>query len=194
MRLERRQALWLPILALHGLLLLALVPQPHARPSSAQGSLSVRLLPAPRATRPVAPPTRPAEPPKPAPHRPVPAPFTTPAVVPAGEPAAVPGSPPLTAQPSPDATAPPAPAPGSLLNTEATRRAIHLATRAPLLSERAASASEAPDRENAQQRFGREVARTAYGNCLKGEFPGAGGGLLSLPMFLIAEASGRCQK
>lgn len=194
MRLERRQALWLPILALHGLLLLALAPRQHATPSSSQGSLTVRLLSAPRPTLPAAPPTRPPEPARQAPSKPVPAPFTTLPAVPAGEPAAVPGSPPMTAQPSPDATAPPAPAPGSLLNTEATRRAIHLATRAPLLSERAASASEAPDRENTQQRFGREVARTAYGNCLKGEFPGAGGGLLSLPMFLIAEASGRCQK
>jgi hypothetical protein len=88
-----------------------------------------------------------------------------------------------------------APPPASLLiNSEATRLAIRQSARAPLLSERAASASQAPERENAQQRLGREVARTAYGNCLKGEFPGGGFGLLSLPFWLAAEASGKCKK
>lgn len=77
---------------------------------------------------------------------------------------------------------------------DATRRAIQLAARAPLLSERAGAATQDPGRENAQQRFGREVASSAYGNCLKGEFPGGGGGLPSLPFWLAAEVSGKCKK
>lgn len=194
MRLERRQALWLPILALHGLLLMALLPQQRAAPASAQGSLTVRLLPAQGMPRPVAAPTRRQQPVKPAERPTVPPRSALPQPAPVAEPLHAADHPPTAATSTPDATTPATPAPGSLLQTEATRQAIRLATRAPLLSERAASASEAPDRETAHQRFGREVARSAHGNCLKGEFPGAGAGLLSLPMFLVAEASGRCQK
>lgn len=191
MRLERRHALWLPIVLLHGWLWLAHLPRPNADRTPREGSLIVRLLPASApAKRLSGPPTRPS------PRRAT----TAPARVSPSTPARTPPLPapdeplpngPATAQA--DAPGPSTP-PGPLLHTEATRRAIHLAARAPLLSERAASASDAPARETGQQRFGREVARSAYGNCLKGEFPGAGGGLLSLPMFLIAEASGRCQK
>lgn len=86
------------------------------------------------------------------------------------------------------------PVSGSLLTSEATRRAIRQAARAPVLAERAASASQDPGRETAQQRLGREVAQTAYGNCLKGEYPGSGMGLLSLPFYLAAQASGKCRK
>lgn len=191
MRLERRQALWLPILLLHALLLLAHLPRPPAAATRSERSVVVQLLPAPRAPTIAPPPTsprvtlpaRPRGPATPSMRAPVeaslpPAPVDAP-----------PTEPPKAAEPD---------SPGTghvpLLQTDATRHAIRLATRAPLLSERAASATDAPARETAQQRFGREVARTAYGNCLKGEFPGAGAGLLSLPMFLVAEASGRCQK
>lgn len=197
MRLERRQALWLPIVLLHALLLLASLPRPAPHQPASDARLIVHLLPAPTPPRRAAPERRPAPQlparaqgpadPRPAPRANAPAQASdTAAAAAAAE----------TPQPEPVATAPAdaSPAPVPLLQTEATRQAIRLATRAPLLSERAASASEAPARETAQQRFGREVARTAHGNCLKGEFPGAGAGLLSLPMFLIAEASGRCQK
>ncbi len=95
---------------------------------------------------------------------------------------------------APAPTLPPRTPSGTLLGSEATRRAIQLAARAPLLSERARAATQGPGRENAQQRFGREVASSAYGNCLKGEFPGGGGGLLSLPFWLAAEVSGKCEK
>lgn len=192
----RRLALWVPILLLHGLLLLAHLPQPPQRGASPAATLVVQLLPTPTPPRRVAPPSRPARP------APAPAHAPRPAAVGPAQPATAPAHASHTApasdapQHEPVAAAPAnaGPAPVPLLQTEATRQAIRQATRAPLLSERAASASEAPARETAQQRFGREVARTAYGNCLKGEFPGAGAGLLSLPMFLIAEASGRCQK
>ena len=189
MRLERRHALWLPIVLLHGLLWVAHLPRRDLDRTSPRGSLIVRLLPAPSTVKPLsALPTRPPQ------RQAAPAPLGTRQPAPdATPPAPTDALPPDSARPQAEAAAP-APSPGSLLHSEATRRAIHLATRAPLLSERAASATEAPDRETAHQRFGREVARSAYGNCLKGEFPGAGGGLLSLPMFFIAEASGRCQK
>lgn len=99
------------------------------------------------------------------------------------------------ATPPPEAL-PPAPGSGSgsLLNSEATRRAIQQATRAPLLAERAASASQDPGRETTQQRLSREMARAGHGDCLKGEFAGAGMGLLSLPFLLAAEAGGKCRK
>lgn len=191
MRLERRQALWLPILLLHALLLLAHLPRPPASAGGSERSVLVQLLPAPRPPVVTLPPksTRAAQPARPQGQtRPSPS-----APVDAREP-----RPPADAPPTEAATAAEPTSPGAaqvpLLQTDATRQAIRLATRSPLLSERAASATDAPARETAQQRFGREVARTAHGNCLKGEFPGAGAGLLSLPMFLIAEASGRCQK
>lgn len=191
MRLERRQALWLPILALHALLLLAHLPKPPAGASRSESSLVVQLLPAPR-PRTLAPP--PKSSPVALPARPrTPAPPSMGAPADAREPQAPADASPTEA-PKAAEPATPGTAQVPLLQTDATRQAIRLATRAPLLSERAASATDAPARETAQQRFGREVARTAHGNCLKGEFPGGGAGLLSLPMFLIAEASGRCQK
>ncbi len=189
MRLERRHALWLPIGLLHVLLLLAYLPRPPAAAGPPGRSVVVQLLPAPRPGT-LAPKTQaltlPARARAPATSAPRPPVEVSAPEAPAGE---LPSSPLPSAEP-----ATPGPAPLPLLQTDATRQAIRLAARAPLLSERAASASDAPARETAQQRFGREVARTAHGNCLKGEFPGAGAGLLSLPMFLIAEASGRCQK
>jgi hypothetical protein len=194
-RLGKRLGLWLPIILLHGLLLLAHLPRASRVGPSDDTTLVVQLLPTPappRRAAPASPAVRAAAAPAPrlaAPGRTQPA--TAPTHASDQPPASSDDSHPAPVAAAP-ADADPAPLP--LIQTEATRQAIRLATRAPLLSERAASASEAPARETAQQRFGREVARTAYGNCLKGEFPGAGAGLLSLPMFLIAEASGRCQK
>lgn len=191
MRLERRHALWLPVLALHGLLLMAHLPKPSVVTARAERSVVVQLLPAPR-TATLTPPPKPlpAVPlarsrtaATPAQRRPV---ETDLPQAPADEPLA---ALPTAAEPaSPGSTHVP------LLQTAATQQAIRLATRAPLLSERAASATDAPARETAQQRFGREVASTAAGNCLKGEFPSIGKGLLALPAFLIAEARGRCLK
>ena len=82
----------------------------------------------------------------------------------------------------------------SLLDNEATRRAVRMATREPLLSERAAAASADPGRLNAQQRLGQEIAQAANGDCLKGEYAGGGMGLLSLPFWLAAEVRGKCRR
>jgi hypothetical protein len=87
-----------------------------------------------------------------------------------------------------------APARPSLLDSEATRRAVRMATREPLLSERAATASQDPGRLSAQQRMGQEIAQAATGDCLKGEYAGGGMGLLSLPFWLAAEVRGKCRR
>ncbi|UXH79637.1 hypothetical protein [Roseateles amylovorans] len=81
----------------------------------------------------------------------------------------------------------------TLMSGDATRRAIQQSARAPLLSERADQASQAPDRTEASARLGQEMQRGAKSDCLKGDFAGGGGGLLSLPFWLIAEARGKCR-
>lgn len=192
-RLKPRHASWALVAALHGLALHALTPRLPTRDAPARQSVQLMLLP----------PTPPIARPRPvattaraassltrvSPRQQPPLAAPPPAVGPLIEPAITATADPAAAVPAPAPTPQP-----SLLTTEGTRRAIRMATREPLLSERAAQASQAPDRETAQQRFGREVASSAYGNCLKGDFPGGGGGLLSLPLFLLAEASGKCAK
>lgn len=186
MAIEPRHALWLLIAAGHLLLLAVLAKRPQAARMAEREVIALKLLPGSHATRHETPTTtrdapRRARPPMPATPQP-------PKAVPAApEPEPAPQTP--VDMPQPAAAATP-----SLLDSEGTRRAIRMATRTPLLSERAASASDAPARENAQQRFGREVANSAYGNCLKGEFPGGGMGVLSLPFWIAAEASGKCHK
>jgi hypothetical protein len=76
----------------------------------------------------------------------------------------------------------------SLLDSEATRRAVRQSARDAPLTAR----SDLP--ENAQQRLGREIGEAATGDCLKGEFAGGGMGLLSLPFWALAEARGKCRR
>ncbi|MDC8770666.1 hypothetical protein [Roseateles albus] len=93
------------------------------------------------------------------------------------------------AAPSSDKAAPPL-----LINSDATRRAIRQATRAPLLSERAAQAmGDGPPLEQSA-RLGQEIQKAGNGDCLKGEFAGGGAGILSLPFWLLAEARGKCAR
>jgi hypothetical protein len=92
----------------------------------------------------------------------------------------------------PDQAASADPTPPSLLDTEATRRAIRGSARAPSLGDRLARAHEEPDRVGAQGRLAEGVKAAGKGDCLKGEYAGAGMGLLSLPFFVIAEARGAC--
>jgi hypothetical protein len=75
----------------------------------------------------------------------------------------------------------------------ATQRAIRQGTQGqPLLAERADNASLAPDKVDASTKLGNEMMKGASGDCLKGEFAGAGAGLLSLPFLAAAEAMGKC--
>lgn len=82
----------------------------------------------------------------------------------------------------------------SLLDTEATRRAIRASARTPSLGDQLAQAREEPERPGAQARLANGVKAAGQGDCLKGEFAGAGMGLLSLPFLAIATAQGDCAK
>ena len=80
----------------------------------------------------------------------------------------------------------------ALLDTEGSRRAIRASARTPSLSTLAAAASEEPRPVSAQERLGGAVKSAGKGDCLKGEFAGAGMGLLSLPFIALAAARGAC--
>jgi hypothetical protein len=95
------------------------------------------------------------------------------------------------------ATTPAASAPPSLpsiMDSEATRRAIRASARAPSLTDQLAQSREEPARLDAQARLARSVKEAGRGDCLKGEFAGAGMGLLSLPFLAAAAAAGNCAK
>lgn len=113
-------------------------------------------------------------------------PADAPAIEPTSEAAA------STAPTAPDLAAASAPR-GSLLDTEATRRAIRQGTREALLSERAAAAM-GDEPLSAEQKLAREMAGAGKSECLKGEFLGGGLGLLSLPFWALAEARGQCRR
>lgn len=81
-----------------------------------------------------------------------------------------------------------------LLNSEATRRALREAGKSPLLSERAAGAMGDGPPLSPEEKLGRQIQQAASGDCLKGEFVGAGMGLLSLPFWALAEARGKCRR
>lgn len=95
---------------------------------------------------------------------------------------------PLAAAPSQDT-----PAQLPLLQTEASRRALRDFARQPLLSERAASATDQLPATTAGQ-LARQVGGSLQGDCSKGQFLGAGMALLSLPFLVAAEVSGRCAR
>lgn len=83
---------------------------------------------------------------------------------------------------------------GSLLDTDATRRAIRASARAPSLAERAASASSEPAPLSTPDRMAQSVARSAKGDCAKGEYLGGGIGLLSLPFLAAAALREQCAR
>jgi len=80
----------------------------------------------------------------------------------------------------------------SLMDTEATRRAIRASARAPSLGEQLARAREEPQRIGASERLANDVRNAGKGECLKGEYLGAGMGLLSLPFLAAAAVRGQC--
>jgi hypothetical protein len=83
----------------------------------------------------------------------------------------------------------PASAPRLVLDPEATRLAIRAVARDPSPSGLARSADAAP---GANERLAQGLAAAQKGDCMKGEFAGGGGGLLSLPFLIAAEAMGKC--
>lgn len=82
----------------------------------------------------------------------------------------------------------------SLLDSEATRRAIRASARATSLTAEVARVGGEPARATAQERLGKEVKDAGRGDCAKGEFAGAGMGLLSLPFLVAAAARGECAR
>ena len=100
---------------------------------------------------------------------------------------------PSLAHAEPAASAPDASGP-SLLDSDATRRAIRASARAPSLRDQLAAARDEPARIGANELLAHGIKDAGKGECLKGEFAGAGLGLLSLPFLAVAAASGNCAK
>jgi hypothetical protein len=95
------------------------------------------------------------------------------------------------------APSPPASAPDtrpSLMDAEATRRAIRESARAASLGDQLAQSREEPRRLSANDRLAIGVRQAGKGDCLKGQYMGAGMGLLSLPFLAVAAAAGNCAK
>ncbi len=82
----------------------------------------------------------------------------------------------------------------SLLDTAATRRAIRARAREPSLTEQIARTSGEPPRAGAPERLGSAAKAAGRGDCAKGDYAGAGMGLLSLPFLAVAVAGGQCAK
>ncbi|MCX2861057.1 hypothetical protein OOZ63_04305 [Paucibacter sp. PLA-PC-4] len=175
------------VLLIHGLLWLLLTQGNSSAPAhkTERQLISLRLQPL----------ARPAARPQPPAVAPRPISITQPRAAARAMPDTISAQPPAVNIPpealaaSPSAT-PPASAPlPSLLDSEATRRAVR---QAALSAPEAAQAKSLP--ETTQQRLGHDIARSADGDCLKGEFAGGGMGLLSAPFWLLAEARGKCRR
>ncbi|MBS0442110.1 MAG: hypothetical protein JSR38_09175 [Proteobacteria bacterium] len=97
---------------------------------------------------------------------------------------------PLAAEPpASQAVAEPLP---SLMDGEATRRAIRAAAREPGLA--AQAGRQGPALRTPDERLGDQVQQSAKGDCLKGEYLGGGMGLLSLPFLAAAALKGDCRR
>jgi hypothetical protein len=181
--------------ALMHLLLLALLQRalyvPAPRQTSSQAALVLVRLPPPQPPAPPPPSPSPSVEPRPAaePPRRSRAPAATPAPA---EPHHVPVA---AALPASAAASGPAGAPAeSLLDSEATRRAVREAARRPSTGELGARASGEPAPLSTPDKLGQDIARGARGDCLKGEYAGSGMGLFSLPFWLLAELNDKCRR
>ena len=81
-----------------------------------------------------------------------------------------------------------------LLHTEATRRAVQQAARERGASSQARVSLGQEEGATPSDRLGQAVKQAGKGDCLKGEFAGAGMGLLSLPFLLAAEVMEKCSR
>jgi hypothetical protein len=183
------------VAALHLLLLMLLQGRlrgPEMRPGPAQAPLVlVWIRPPPPVAQQPPPPAREVPPAK-ATLRARPLPRDAPSLplqtaVPAGPASAASAAPPAAqaAASAPD---------GSLLDTEASRRAIREAARQHSTGEMGAMATGGTGPVSEQERLGQEIARGARGDCLKGEYAGSGMGLFSLPFWLMAELREKCRR
>ncbi len=115
---------------------------------------------------------------------------------------------PAAAQPAPITaaaiSAAPPPSPGasqahaeaepqpSLMDSDATRRAIRASARDPGLA--AQAGRQGAPVQTPTEKLGEQVQRSAKGDCLKGEYAGGGMGLLSLPFLAAAALNGDCRR
>lgn len=81
-----------------------------------------------------------------------------------------------------------------LIDSAATRASLRQAAREPLNAERHLAAQGQESGVSASEKLGRQMQQAGYGDCGKGQYAGAGMGLLSVPFYLVAEASGKCAK
>lgn len=203
-----RPALWGLLLAAHLLAFFgwqASLQHPRLGPAPAAPAASLswlRLLPLPaeaaRPARPTDTASPRAQPPAPpTPQRPAtpaaaqPGSITAPPPEPSAAPAERPGTlnlPPTAAEPA--AVTPPA---GTLLDSEASRRALRDLARQPGLGERSAQVLDQPARSSAQ-RMAEAASAAGKGDCGKGQYAGSGAGLLSLPFLAAAVARGDCAR
>jgi hypothetical protein len=190
---------WLLVLvgvaALHLLLLMLLQGALRSLPAGPAPELTpvilVRTLPPPATPRET--PPQPQREPAPRAARSAPQNTAAQATLPTSA-----ASPPEVAAPPQDTSAA-APAAASapaegLLDTEASRRAVREAARQRSTGELGALASGEKAALGESDKMGQEIARGARGDCLKGEYAGAGMGLLSLPFWLIAELRDKCRR
>lgn len=188
---RRRAAIGVVVLVLHALLALAwLGTIVRQRGVGEPPRVSVRLLPAPARIEPPASPGVSARPPIRATARPPARPRAAAQVDRSNEPA------PVQAEAAPviaeRASAPsPAASDSNLLDTEASRRAMHSAARNPNLASRI-NQQVGVRSPTAAQRLPGNVQQAAKGDCMKGEYPGGGMSLLSLPFLAAALATGNC--
>jgi len=82
----------------------------------------------------------------------------------------------------------------SLLDTEATQRAIRESARGMALGERLGTARGEPGRFGSRQTLGNAVEASGKGDCAKGKYAGGGMGLLSVPFLAAAVIAGDCAK
>jgi hypothetical protein len=80
----------------------------------------------------------------------------------------------------------------SLLDTAATRRAIRASARTPGLGAQATAAIDEQRRAGANERLADDMKAAGKGDCAKGDYAGAGMGILSLPFLAVAAARGAC--
>lgn len=190
---RQRAALMAAVVLLHVALLW---PRPEAgqAPPRARPAVAVRLLALPLAAPPPAPAARPAPARSLAPslaRAPVQRARPAPAVRAAAVPPAVEADPPA----APLETDRPASAPTPtlpVLDSQATALAIREIARSPGLATRAGRAG--PPGRAPEQRLGDGIAQGAKGDCLKGEYLGAGMGVLSLPFLAAAALRDQCRR
>lgn len=160
-------------------------------PAAMPQRVTLRLVPVPVAAVPARAalvPTQRRDPARTPTQRRSPQPVLAPAAAPAAQ-EPVGAVPPLSAsRAAPAASAPDV----SLLDSEATRRAIRASARATSLTAEVARVGGEPHRATTQERFGESVKNAGHGDCAKGEYAGAGMGLLSLPFLVAAMARDAC--